>query len=124
MKDNFMRNKFVRIPLFILAGGAAILAFSFVTMHLWNALIPDIFHFSPITYWQALGLLVLSKLFFSGGMQGHRAKHNCRSSKSDFETKFKDFSPEDREKIKAIMKERWDHHHSGGKCCEKKTTEE
>ncbi|MCD7937050.1 MAG: hypothetical protein LUG98_09350 [Tannerellaceae bacterium] len=37
-----------------------------VTMLLWNALIPAIFGGIVINYWQAIGLLVLSRLLFGG----------------------------------------------------------
>ena len=38
----------------------------FVTMSLWNALIPDLFKGPEQAYWQTMGLLVLSKIIFSG----------------------------------------------------------
>ncbi len=41
-------------------------AFSGVVMLLWNATITPIFHISAITLWQAAGLLLLSKILFSG----------------------------------------------------------
>lgn len=49
---------------------AAIAGFSAVTMLLWNCLIPGIFGLGTINFWQALGLLVLSRILFSG-MGGH-----------------------------------------------------
>ena len=45
---------------------AAIVAFGAVVMLLWNWLMPDIFGLPTVTLWQALGLLVLARLFFSG----------------------------------------------------------
>ncbi|MDR2704331.1 MAG: hypothetical protein LBC02_00990 [Planctomycetaceae bacterium] len=38
--------------------------FGFVAMLLWNALMPAIFQLPVIGFWQALGLLVLSRMFF------------------------------------------------------------
>jgi hypothetical protein len=40
--------------------------FSFVVMELWNWLAPAIFGLHTISFWQALGLLVLSKILFGG----------------------------------------------------------
>jgi hypothetical protein len=40
--------------------------FGFVVMSLWNWLMPALFGRSPITFWQAAGLLILSKILFSG----------------------------------------------------------
>ncbi len=37
-----------------------------VMMLLWNWLIPAIFNGPAITFWQALGLLLLSKILFTG----------------------------------------------------------
>lgn len=61
-------GKFLGIGLFIIL---AIFGFGFVTMLLWNWLVPTLFSGPIITYWQALGLLVLSKLLFSGGHGSH-----------------------------------------------------
>ena len=43
--------------------------FSFVVMWLWNRLMPVIFGLHAISFWQALGLLVLSRILF-GGFRG------------------------------------------------------
>lgn len=58
-----------------------VLAFSLiaggVVMWLWNALIPDIFGLTTIGFWQAIGLIVLSKILFSGfGGSGGSKRHN------------------------------------------------
>ena len=50
----------------------------FSTMYLWNSLIPLLFHGPVITFWQTAGLIILSKIFFSGVMpagRGHRHNH-------------------------------------------------
>lgn len=36
------------------------------TMLLWNAVMPELFHVPAISFWQALGLLLLSGLLFRG----------------------------------------------------------
>ncbi len=38
----------------------------FVTMSLWNALIPLLFHGPVLTFWQTAGLFILSKILLSG----------------------------------------------------------
>ena len=50
---------------------AFILGFGFLTMGLWNWLVPLLFHGPIITFVQAMGLLVLSKILF-GGFGGGR----------------------------------------------------
>ncbi len=66
-------GKIIGIGLFVIV---AIFGFAAVTMLLWNWLIPTLFSGPVITYWQAMGLLVLSKLLFSGGSRGHRSHHH------------------------------------------------
>lgn len=45
--------------------------FGLALMLLWNWLLPEIFGLKSISYSQAIGLLVLSKLVFSGIGRGH-----------------------------------------------------
>jgi hypothetical protein len=47
----------------------AIFVFGEIVHLLWNWLMPALFHLSAITFWQALGLMVLSWLLF-GGLRG------------------------------------------------------
>src|SRR5436309_2559536 len=46
-------------PLFIFIGGE-------VVMHLWNWLVPAVFGLKALTFWQAVGLLVLCRILFGG----------------------------------------------------------
>ncbi|MRW92799.1 hypothetical protein GJ699_22630 [Duganella sp. FT80W] len=49
-----------------------------IVMQLWNCLIPDIIPgVHAVTYWQALGLLLLCRILF-GGFRGHRDWHERR----------------------------------------------
>ncbi len=66
---------------------------------LWNALIPDLFGGPELNYWQALGLLALSKLIFGFHGGGHRGKH-CRSRahRHSLKEKLANMSDEEREK--------------------------
>lgn len=89
----------------------AFAVFGFVVMGLWNILIPDIFHGPTVTFWQAIGLLVLSHILVRGwggkwhGGWGHdRWKHRM-------EEKLAAMTPEDREKFKEEYRRRcgWGH---------------
>lgn len=55
---------FIFIP-FIVA--AAVLLFGWIVMLLWNAILPAAVHAGEITYWQAVGLLILSRILFGFG---------------------------------------------------------
>ena len=59
----------------ILLGILAVSAFGAITMLLWNWLIPTLFNGPSVTYFQALGLIVLSKILFSGGPGRHDKRH-------------------------------------------------
>jgi hypothetical protein len=61
-----------------LLGGIAIFAaLGAVTMWLWNWLLPDIFGITTICYCQALGILALAKILFSGfGFGRHHSCHH------------------------------------------------
>ena len=67
-----------------------VIAFGYVIMYLWNWLMPAIFGLTTITFWQAIGLGLLSKLLFggfSGDKRRGKRRHKCeprRSHKSDF----------------------------------------
>lgn len=56
----------MRKPFFILIPIAILLGVSLIVMTLWNTLIPVIFGLKVITYFQAMGLLVLSRILFGG----------------------------------------------------------
>ena len=52
------------------------LVFGFLVKWIWNFLMPDIFGLKQITYWQAFGLVVLTKLLFSTfGPHDRNRKH-------------------------------------------------
>ena len=90
---SYHRRKFFFIPLVL----AAIVLFVLVTMLLWNALLPALFNFSEITFWQAAGLLILTRLFFGG----IHPRWNRHSSHMDYELRNKivQMSPEERKEF-------------------------
>jgi len=72
-----MKNsKVLRFAGFGLLGLGAIGLFVFITMLLWNGLIPLLFHGPVVTYWQTAGLIVLSKIIFSGFGHGHGGRRH------------------------------------------------
>ena len=65
-------------------GVAAVFVFTWVVMLLWNWLVPEIFNGPVLGYWQTLGLLVLSKILFSGiGGGGSKSSHSRRQRCGD-----------------------------------------
>ena len=62
-------SRVLKISLIVLLAGTV---FSFAVMWLWNWLMPVLFGLHVVTFWQALGILVLSKILFavSGAVRG------------------------------------------------------
>jgi len=81
----------------------------FVVMHLWNWLMPAVFGLKPITYFQAIGLLLLSKILLGGfHKHGHGGRCGGRGGwKRHMEERWGQMSPEEREKFRAGMRGRW-----------------
>lgn len=65
----------------IVFGLVAGTVFTFAILLLWNWLMPLIFGLGVITFWQALGLLILSKILFGGCSHKHGHWYHCQKSK-------------------------------------------
>ena len=81
----------------------------FVVMALWNWLMPAIFGLHTITYWQAYGLLILSKILF-GGFRGGRGRGPCGDRRDwgrRMAERWEQMTPEEREKAREAMRGRW-----------------
>ncbi|HMJ46080.1 MAG TPA: hypothetical protein VK498_02035 [Ferruginibacter sp.] len=89
-------------PIFFIA---AALLFGLAVMALWNAILPGVTGIKPISYIQALGILVLSKILF-GGFGGGWRRGRGHYQWSKMEARWQDMTPEEREKFKAEWKDR------------------
>ena len=72
--------------------------FGFLVMSLWNWLAPAVFGLRTITFWQALGILILSKVLF-GGFRGRPGGHWRRRMRD----RWQQMTPEEREKFRQGM---------------------
>lgn len=59
-------TKVIKGILFTILGVAVAALVGLVAMWLWNNLVTDIFSLRPISYWEAVGLFILAKIFFGG----------------------------------------------------------
>lgn len=93
------RMKCWKIGLLVVVGIAAL---GWVVMALWNWLLPTLFGIKEVSYVQAMGVLLLSKILFGGfrGHGGHGRWHRHR---------WEQMTPEERERFKNGM----------GGCCGK-----
>lgn len=53
------------------------LVFGWVAMTAWNAVIPAVFNLSPISFWQAVALMVLARILVGRFHHGHRRDGKC-----------------------------------------------
>jgi hypothetical protein len=82
--------------LFITLGGV-------VVRQLWNWLLPSLFGFPMITFWQALGLLALCRILFGGfRLSGSNGAYSRRRMAQRWEK----MTPEERERFREGMRGR------------------
>lgn len=123
-RDQVRRFRMWKVLKIIVLVSLALLVFGFVTEHLWNWLMPVIFGLKTITFLQALGLVVLSKILL-GGIHKHGPGGGRRGWKRHMEERWAQMSPEERERFKAGMRERrsvygWDSREGWGWPCGEK----
>jgi uncharacterized membrane protein len=83
--------------LFIAIGGE-------VVLQLWNWLVPSIFGWRQITFWQAVGLLALCRILFGGYGWHGSVRSNVRRR---MEERCAHMTPEERERFRQGMRARW-----------------
>lgn len=97
------RNWIGRGLKFVLFAAIFVTVFSFVIMQLWNWLMPALFGWHVIRFWQALGLLVLCKILF-GGFHGGPGRHMYWRRRMI--ERWEQMTPEEREKFRHGMRGR------------------
>jgi hypothetical protein len=119
-----MRPRLKRLIWIVPAAILGILLFVFIggeiVLHLWNWLLPALFGWPQITFWQALGLLVLCRVLF-GGFHGHGGGRTGwrRRMRERMEERWEHMTPEERERFRQGMRARWGCDPSTGESAEK-----
>lgn len=96
-----------KIAKMLVIGTVALFVLGFGVMWLWNALIPELFKGPVLSFWQAIGLLVLSHVLLRGWGRWHYAngwRHDRWKKK--FEEKLAAMTPEEREKFREEWRRR------------------
>ena len=111
-------DKKKKIVLMVIFMPLAVMAYVFVTMYLWNWLVPQVFKGPELNLYQTIGLLLLAKLIFwtkssrgngkcekcegnsDKGTLGYFDKWGCRnySEKEKLKSRIKDLTDSDLEK--------------------------
>jgi hypothetical protein len=79
--------------------------FGYVAMRLWNWLMPPLFGLREVTFWQAVGILVLSRLLF-GGFRPRSWRHRHWNWRRRMFERWEQMTPEEREKFREGMRRR------------------
>ena len=94
--------------LFVFIGGE-------IVRQLWNWLLPTLFGLPEITFWQALGLLVLCRILFGGfGFSNSGRSKARRRMKERMEERWDRMTPEERERFRQGMRAHWGTRPSSG----------
>ena len=96
-------GRVVKIIVFVIVG---IGIFGFFVMALWNWLAPAVLGLHTITYVQAVGILILSKILFGGFRPGRGPGGHWRRR---MQARWEAMSPEEREKFRQGMSGRCGH---------------
>jgi hypothetical protein len=86
---------------FVLFALVAVAVSGFAVMTLWNWLTPDLFGWRPIGFWQAFGLLVLTRVLFSGFHGGPVRHMRWRHRMME---RWEQMTPEERERFREGMR--------------------
>ena len=98
-----MRRKWIFLgPLAILAILLFIAIGGVVVLQLWNWLLPPLFGWRQITFWQAIGILALSRILF-GGFGGRGFSGSSRRRMAE---RWERMTPEERERFRQGMRAR------------------
>ena len=116
---NEKQRKLIRIlsitPLVILGGALFVFIGGTIVMVLWNWLLPSLFGLAVISFWQALGILLLCRILFGGfGMRGGGSDSRRRAADriadrvaERISQKLENMTPEERERLRQRARERW-----------------
>ncbi len=98
-------NRILKIALFAPLFLILFALFTYLVMRLWNWLMPPLFGLHLVTYWQALGIMVLSRILFGGFRGGSRRSRDWTWRRGMFE-RWEQMTPEEREKFREGMRNR------------------
>lgn len=107
--DRFGRHRMAK-PLII--GVVLIAILGLVVMSLWNALLPAILGVKSIGFWQALGLLALSRILF-GGLGFRPGMFGIGHGRRRMHERWMNMSPEQRDEFVQRFGHRWNRDHCG-----------
>jgi hypothetical protein len=91
---------------FVVLAAVAMALFGFVAMSLWNWLMPALFGLKMVTFWQAVGLLVLARLLLGSFRGGHGGSFRGRQWRARMLERWEQMTPEERDAFRAGLRDR------------------
>ncbi len=89
------------VPLAIVGGLLFVALGGEIVRQLWNWLLPPLFGWREVTFWQALGLLALCRILFGGsGFHSSRARRRMAG-------RCESMTPEERDRFRQRLRDRW-----------------
>ena len=83
-----------------------VLFLSWLVMFLWNAILPDVLPVKAITYRQAIGIFILSKILF-GSFRGYSGWHRPKYV-NRLRERWKNMTPEEKANLRKEWRNRFD----------------
>jgi hypothetical protein len=103
-----MKNRWKKLIVIAPLAVAGMVLFTFVggeiVKQLWNWLLPPLFGWRELTFWQALGMLALCRILFGGLGLHSSGRSNARRR---MEERFERMTPEERERMRQSWRGRW-----------------
>jgi hypothetical protein len=100
MRGRFNERRFIFfIPLVLLV----LTVLTGAVMLLWNNVLAVVLHISTVTFWQALGILALSKILFGGFRGAQWTKHEWKRKMMQ---RWDGMTPEQKEKFRGEWEKR------------------
>jgi hypothetical protein len=94
------------VPLAILGMALFVTVGGYVVERLWNWLLPALFGWRLITFWQGLGLLALCRILF-GGFRLHGPGRSNFRRRMNMKERCGRMTPEERERFRQGIREGW-----------------
>lgn len=99
-----MKRKWILRGLqFVLMAALFVAVFGFIVMSLWNWLMPALFGWKVVSFWQAVGLVMLSKILFGGFRGGPGRGRHWRHRMTG---RWEQMTPEERARFREGMRGR------------------
>ncbi|WP_420149157.1 hypothetical protein [Spirosoma sp.] len=104
MRAPYGRRRFRFFPLLILLVLGLI---TFVVYWLWNNVLVAVTGVKTVTFWQAMGILILSRILFGGFKFGRPSRGSYYGGDPNWREKWRQMSEEDRAKFRSEWHRRW-----------------